>query len=106
MPVSIDEFESGELPSVPSVPEQVLTFLAGRDDQAFRRAEIATAIDENPNAVGTALSRLKDRDLVRNRGEYWAITDVRERVIDAYDLHIASERLDDADGGTPSERTG
>ena len=99
MPVSIDEFESGELPSGPSVPEQVLAFLSDRDDRAFRRSEIATGIDEDPNVVGTALSRLKDRDLVRHRGEYWAITPDRERVADAYDLHVATERLDDEDGG-------
>lgn len=103
MPLSIDEFESGELPSGPSVPEQVIRYLLSNNDQAFTRAEIASAIEEAPNTVGTALSRLKDRDLVRHKGEYWAITDDIEHVRAAYDLHTASERLDDDDGGIDAD---
>lgn len=103
MPVSIDEFESGDLPRGPSVPEQVVMYLFTHRDQAFTRSEIATAIDEDPNTVGTALSRLKDSSLVRHRGEYWAITDDEERVTDAYDLHTVSERLDQEDGGIDRE---
>jgi hypothetical protein len=49
--------------------------------------------------VGTALSRLKKRDLVRHRGEYWAILDDEERLVAAYDLRTTSERLDEEDGG-------
>ena len=99
MPVSIDEFESGDLPHGPSVPEQVVTYLYANRDKAFTRAEIATAIDADPNTVGTALSRLKERELVRHRGEYWAITDDDGRVAAAYDLHSATDRLDAQDGG-------
>lgn len=99
MPVRIDDFEAGNLPGEPSVPEQVLAFLQARRDLAFTRGEIAAGIDEDPNAVGTALSRLKDRDLVRHKGKYWAITDDVQRVADAYDLHAAMVRLDDEDGG-------
>lgn len=99
MPVSIDEFESGDLPRGPSVPEQVVGYLYSNHDTAFTRSEIATAIDEDPNTVGTALTRLKQRDLVRHKGDYWAITDDRRRVEAAYDLHTASKRLDDEDGG-------
>jgi len=99
MPVDIDTFESGNLPAGPSVPEKVVAFLYSNHDQAFRRSEITAEIDEPPNTVGTALSRLKDRGLVRHRGEYWAITDDRQRVIDAYDLHDITARLDEADGG-------
>ncbi|THE65654.1 hypothetical protein D8Y22_06520 [Salinadaptatus halalkaliphilus] len=103
MPVSIDEFESGDLPSSPSVPEQVVTYLYSRRDKAFTRGEIATAIDENPNTVGTSLSRLKDRDLVRHKGEYWTITADHDRIAGAYDLHTASSRLEDADGGIDAD---
>lgn len=99
MPVSIDDFESGELPRRPSVPEQVLAYLYRYREQAFTRSEIATGIDEDSNTVGTALSRLKDRDLVRHKGEYWAITDDLKRVTGAYDLHTETERLDEEDGG-------
>lgn len=103
MPVSIDNFESGKLPQSPSVPEQVALYLYRHRDQAFTRAELAAAIDEDPNTVGTALTRLKDRNLVRHKGEYWAITDEKARLADAYDLHTISERLDEGDGGIDAE---
>lgn len=103
MPVSIDDFEAGELPRGPSVPEQVLAYLHARQNQAFTRSEIAAEIDESPNAVGTALSRLKGRDLVRHKGEYWAITDDLERIRAAYDLHTVAERLDEEDGDIDSK---
>ncbi|WP_049986922.1 hypothetical protein [Halobellus rufus] len=102
MPVSIDEFESGDLPEGPSVPEQVVTYLHTNRDAAFTRSEIATAIDEDPNTVGTALTRLKERELVRHRGQYWAITENEQRVAAAYNLHDVSEQLDKADGGIKS----
>ena len=103
MPVSIDEFESGDLPEGPSVPKQLITYLHKNRDTAFTRSEIATAIDEDPNTVGTALTRLKKRNLVRHRGQYWAITEDEQRVAAAYDLHNVSSQLDDADGGIDSE---
>lgn len=99
MPISIDAFESDVPPGEPSVPEQIVAFLATNDEQAYTRSELAAAIDADPNTVGTALSRLKDRSLVRHRGEYWAITDDRDRLQAAYDLHMATERLDEQDDG-------
>lgn len=99
MPVRIEDFESGDIPRGPSVPERVLTYLYTKRDKAFTRSEIATGIDEDPNTVGTALSRLKQRDLVRHKGEYWALTQNLERVSDAYELHSITERLDEEDGG-------
>jgi len=104
MPVNIDEFESGDLRQEPSVPEQVITYLYAHRDKAFTRSEIATGIEEDPNTVGTALSRLKRRDLVRHKGEYWAITTDLERVQDAYDLHTVTGQLDDEDGGIDPDR--
>lgn len=103
MPVSIDDFESGDLPRGSSVPEQVVTYLYAHREQAFTRSEIATAIDEDPNTVGTALSRLKGRGLVRHKGEYWALTDDERRVTTAYDLHVTSDRLDGEDGGIDAD---
>ena len=103
MPVSIDEFESGDLPQGPSVPEQVVVYLHTHRDQAFTRSEIASAIGESPNTVGTALSRLKQRQLVRHKGEYWAITDDRDRIESAYDLHVVSGQLDGDDGGIDAD---
>jgi len=103
MPVSIDEFESDKFPGSPSIPEQIVRFLYSERDKAFTRSEIATAIDANPNTVGTALSRLKDRDLVRHRGTYWALVEDTDRVAAAYDLAATTERLDESDGGIASE---
>ena len=103
MPVSIDEFESDDLPGEASVPAQVVTYLYAHRDKAFTRSEIAAGVDENPNAVGTALSRLKDRDLVRHTGEYWALTEDVDRVMAAYDLHAITERLDGEDGGIDAD---
>ncbi len=99
MPVRIEEFETGNLPDGPSVPEQVLLYLYTNRDKAFTRSEIAAGVTEDPNTVGTALSRLKQRDLVRHKGGYWAIIEDLQRVTDAYDLHTATERLNDEDGG-------
>lgn len=99
MPVRIEEFESGDLPGGPSVPEQVLAYLSANRDKAFTRSEIATGIGEDPNTVGTALSRLKERRLVRHREQYWALTKDLDRVRDAYELHTLTERLDEEDGG-------
>lgn len=99
VPISIDAFESETLPGDPSVPEQVVAFLATNDDAAYTRSEIAIAIDADPNTVGTALTRLKERELVRHRAKYWAITDDRDRLEAAYELHATAERLDLDDGG-------
>ena len=99
MPVRIEKFETGDLPDRPSVPEQVLIYLYTNRDKAFTRSEIATGIEEDPNTVGTALSRLKHRNLVRHKGKYWAITKDLDRLWDAYDLHTTTEQLDDEDGG-------
>lgn len=99
MPVRIEAFETGDLPEGPSVPEQVLAYLYANRSQAFTRSELAAAIDEEPNTVGTALSRLKNRDLVRHRGEYWALTTDLDRVLEAYALHTVMDRLDEEDGG-------
>ena len=73
------EDELGEL----SVPDRVLGFLAANDDRAFKAREIASQIGLGEGAVSTALSRLKDRDLVEHKATYWAITDDTER-LDGY----------------------
>lgn len=103
MPISIEEFRSNRLPSGPSVPKQVVMYLSANSDKAFSRSEIATALNTDANAVSTALSRLESRDLVVHKGEYWAITEDKERVRAAYDLHAASNVLDMEDGGIDTE---
>jgi Mn-dependent DtxR family transcriptional regulator len=93
MPVSIDAFESDESLAEPSVGEQVVAYLAANHDKAFERSEIAAAIDADANAVGSTLTRLKRRGLVRHRQHYWAITDDRERLRAAYDVHALFDSL-------------
>lgn len=99
MPITIDEFESGDIGEDESVPMQVAAFLAENREHAFTRSEIAHAIDADPNVVGSALSRFKNADLVRHRGRYWAITDDIERLRSAYDLHQVTESLNERDDG-------
>lgn len=99
MPISIDTFESDDYSVRPTIPEQVVTYLAANSDHAFTRSEIATALKADANAVSTALSRLESRDLVRHKDTYWAITRDEERVRAAYDLHAVSVALNREDGG-------
>ena len=66
-----------------SVPDQIFGFLAANEDRAFKAREIASQIGLDEGAVSTALSRLKDRDLVEHKATYWAITDDTER-LDGY----------------------
>ncbi|MFC6615117.1 MarR family transcriptional regulator [Halopenitus salinus] len=74
-----DEAELAEL----SAPDRVLGFLASHDDRAFKAREIASRTGLDEGAVSTALTRLKDRDLVEHKATYWAITDDETR-LDAY----------------------
>lgn len=63
-----------------SVPDQVLGFLVANENRAFKAREIASQIGVDEGAVSTALSRLKDRDLVEHKATYWAVTDDEERL--------------------------
>lgn len=93
MPMDIVEFEEGEERDDRSTGELIVEFLLENRDKAFRRKEIADAIDRNPNTVGTNLSRLKERRLVRHRKNHWAITTDLERVQDAIEFSRVLERL-------------
>lgn len=54
-------------------PYRILQFLAENDDKAFTQTEIHETTGIKRESVGSALSRLDDRGLVRHRGRYWAI---------------------------------
>ncbi len=82
MSIDRDTFENtseDELEDL-SVPDQVLGFLAANEDRAFKAREIASQIGVDEGAVSTALSRLKERDLVEHKATYWAITGETERL--------------------------
>ncbi|WP_049935305.1 MarR family transcriptional regulator [Haloplanus natans] len=85
MSIDRDTFENtseDELADL-SVPDQVLGFLAANEDRAFKAREIASQIGVDEGTVSTALSRLKDRGLVKHKATYWAVTDDSER-LDGY----------------------
>lgn len=115
MPVDVDRFEAAE--AEPTTSERILRFLASHDEQAYTRREIADAIDGDPETVGTNLTRLKRRGLVRHRQPYWAFTDDRERareaLSDRYDeaamavlLDESEESADGDDGPASREKRG
>ena len=81
MPIDIEEFETSLSESTEPTATAVVRFLFENRDAAFTRSEISTAIDRDPNTVGTSLTRLKRRDLVRHRGNYSASTDDHERLL-------------------------
>ena len=85
MSIDRDTFENrseNELEEL-SVPDLVLGFLAANGDRAFKAHKIASQIGVGEGAVSTALSRLKDRDLVEHKATYWAVTNNEER-LDGY----------------------
>lgn len=81
MPIDIDRFEDAEELHDPSTSERIIQFLVAHDDQAYTRQEIADAIGATPETVGTNLTRLKERGLVRHREPYWTFTDDRDQAI-------------------------
>lgn len=85
MSIDRDTFENANEEDLAglSVPDTVLGFLAANADRAFKAREIASQTGVDEGAVSTALSRLKDRDLVEHKATYWAVTDDEER-LDGY----------------------
>jgi Mn-dependent DtxR family transcriptional regulator len=69
-----------------SAVDNVLGFLASNGNRAFKAKEIARQTDLDEGAVSTALTRLKNRDLVKHKGQYWAITadDTRRENYEGY----------------------
>lgn len=98
MPISIDRFEDSEELRERTTSERVVRFLLAHDEQAFTRSELADALDADPNTVGTNLSRLKERELVRHREPYWAITDDHERVASVFKTRAEDAYLNELFG--------
>ncbi|WP_312910895.1 MarR family transcriptional regulator [Natronosalvus caseinilyticus] len=100
MSIDIDEFEdrsSAELEE-PSNAERVLRFLFENSDKAWKASTIAERADVNENSISAVLNRLKERDLVRHKGSYWAITDDTERLRRAHQFHRTVQRFDELYG--------
>jgi hypothetical protein len=104
MSIDRDTFENAsedELAEL-SVPDRVLGFLAAHAEHAFKAREIASRVDIDEGAVSTALSRLKDRDLVEHKATYWAVTDDAER-LDGYSGYERATELFNDRLGTEDE---
>lgn len=82
-----------------STADRVLAFLAANDDRAFEASEITRRLDLDDGAVSTALSRLKQRDLVEHKGTYWAIT-TDERRLEDHDGYARATALFNEQLGT------
>jgi Mn-dependent DtxR family transcriptional regulator len=100
VPIDIEEFEAVPDGRERSTSELIVEFLFENSDAAFTRSEIAEAVERDPNTVGTNLSRLKDRGLVRHRGNYWAITDDTDRLVSEIRHADSLTRLADSLGPT------
>ena len=70
----------------------VLGFLATNEDRAFKASEVTDRTGLDPGTVSTALTRLKERDLVEHKGPYWAITGDRDR-LDEHESYARATRM-------------
>ena len=98
MPMDIDEFEEAGDREQLTTGEAIVAFLLEHDEDAWKRSEIAAAIDRDPNTVATNLSRLKSRELVRHRENHWAITKDRGRLEEMIRVSNALSGLNEAFG--------
>lgn len=100
MSIDIDRFENKDPDSWEEMTnaELVLVFLSNHDSRAWKQSEIASRTGVKHGSIGAVLSRLYDQGLVRHRGEYWAITDDRDRLTAAVDLHRITTLLDERYG--------
>ncbi len=98
--IDIDEFENAAADDFeqPNDTERIVLFLDENDDRAWKAATIATELDLETDTVSSILSRLKERNLVRHKRPYWAITNDEKRLRDAYQLHQYHERADEMYG--------
>lgn len=95
---TFDHSSEDELEDLSST-EQVLGFLAANDGRAFKATEVAARTELDGRAVSTALTRLKDRELVEHKGTYWAITSDEQR-LERYDGYGRATRLFNEQLGT------
>jgi transcription initiation factor IIE alpha subunit len=105
MSIDIERFEDDDTDAIdrPTNAERVVGFLASHDDRAWTQSEISNRTGVKRGSIGPVLSRLHDRELVRHRGQYWAITDDEERLTGAMALHRITEALDERHGSEDRE---
>lgn len=98
--IDIEDFEDADADefAARTDTERIVVFLDEHDDRAWKAATIAEQLGLETDAVSAILSRLKDRELVRHKRPYWAITDNEDRLRSAYRLHHHHETADDQYG--------
>ncbi|MBP1987986.1 MarR family transcriptional regulator [Halolamina salifodinae] len=98
--IDIDEFEDADADEFEerNDTERIVLFLDENDDRAWKAATIAERLGLDVDAVSAILSRLKEREIVRHKRPYWAITDDEERPRSAYRLHRQFETADERYG--------
>lgn len=99
MPIDIETFSeaSDEELTESTNAEKVVRFLFHHNDKAFTPSEIAEGAGVKKSSISTVLRRLKDRDLVQHKGDYWAIGD-EDRIRDAFRFHQVMEGLNERFG--------
>lgn len=99
MTIDIETFETTPAEELRELsnPERVLRFLVDNDDRAFTAVEIAERTGVKKNSISTVLARLEERELVRHKGDYWAVGDA-ERLRSFGQYRRATERLNDRYG--------
>ena len=101
MSIDIDQFDERspeELDGL-SNAEHILQFLYANRDKAWKAKEIANQTPVNENSIHPVLARLEDRELVRHKGAYWALTRDLNKLRQAYDVHRANQLFNDRYGG-------
>ncbi|WP_458188881.1 MarR family transcriptional regulator [Haladaptatus sp. NG-WS-4] len=99
MPIDIKTFTEAsneELTEVTNA-EKVIRFLYQNNDKAFTPSEIAEGTSVKKTSISTVLRRLKERELVQHKGDYWALGG-EERVRDAFRFHQTMDDLDERFG--------
>ncbi|APX96725.1 MarR family transcriptional regulator [Natronorubrum daqingense] len=100
MSIDIEDFEvrSPKELEEPSNAERVLRFLYEHRDKAWKASTIAERSGVNKNSISAVLNRLKEQDLVRHKGSYWAITDDTERLRRAHQFHRTVQQFNELYG--------
>lgn len=94
MPIDIETFETTSEERLRETDttdtERVMRFLASHSDQAFTQNEICEGLGVEKGQLGVVLSHLQDSDLVRHKGDYWALGE--DEAITAYSGLVESTR--------------
>ncbi|WP_137291523.1 MarR family transcriptional regulator [Natronorubrum halophilum] len=84
MPTDFETDRPTDLPDEDTNGRRILEFLAANPETGYRAGELTEELEIPRGSVGTTLSRLESRGLVRHEGQYWAIDPA------AYDARTAS----------------